>query len=239
MAKVLVLGKSGFGKTTSIGNIPEYNIQGLTPEKTFVISATSKPLPFKGSAKTYQSCNVISGIGDINIHRLITNNGAEAASAIEWIIDNRPDIKNIVIDDANYFMQDYYMDNSLRKGYDVFKEIGVFINKLFAAMEKSSTINFYMLAHYEEYKDSSSDSVSYRFKTVGSMVESYITPEGKFDIVLYGKQYYDEITKKTVKQFITNFDGKYPAKSPIGMFDEINIPNDLGYVAKKVYEYYN
>ena len=67
--------------------------------------------------------------------------------------------------------------------------------------------------------------------------DQYITPEGKFEIVLYGKSYYDEKEKKSIRQFVTNDDGVYPAKSPIGMFD-LYIPNDLGFVVDKIAEYY-
>ena len=45
------------------------------------------------------------------------------------------------------------------------------MHAIFTAMEGSNTINFFMLAHYEEFKDSSADTISYRFKTVGKMVE--------------------------------------------------------------------
>ena len=38
--KVLILGNSGTGKSTSIRN--------LIPEETFVIKCIDKPLPFKG-----------------------------------------------------------------------------------------------------------------------------------------------------------------------------------------------
>ena len=39
--------------------------------------------------------------------------------------------------------------------------------------------------------------------------------------------------------FVTNNNGIFPARSPIGMFDDIMIPNDLGLVSDKVNEYYN
>ena len=235
MAKVLVLGASGFGKTTSIGNIPEFNIKGLNPEETFIISATSKPLPFKGSKRSYP----VGKPNDKDVRRYVTNEGDKIAAAIEYILENKPEIKNIVLDDSNYVMQDYYMANALRKGYDVFKEIGVFMDKIFSAMEKSWNVNFFMLAHFEEFRDSSADTVSYRFKTTGKMTQDYITPEGKFDVVLYGKQSYNEQDKKVTKQFVTNYDGQFPSKSPVGCFDELYIPNDLGYVADKLEEYYN
>ena len=99
--------------------------------------------------------------------------------------------------------------------------------------------NIICLAHYEEYKDKNGDSISYKYKSTGNMVDSYITPEGKFEIVLYGKSYYDEKEKKSIRQFVTNDDGVYPAKSPIGMFDSLYIPNDLGYVIETINNYYN
>lgn len=238
MGKILILAPSGFGKTTSIGNLPELGIEGLNPKETFVISATSKPLPFRGSSKVYKVVDPLSPPTVENGNRLISNSGPFIAKTINFILANRSEIKSIVIDDANYIMQDYYMTNASKKGYDTFKEIGASMNAVFTAMETSSTVNFYMMAHYEEYRDSNEDTISYRFKTVGKMVQDYITPEGKFDVVLFGKQSFDEQTKKISKEFVTNFDGRFPAKTPVGMFKELYIPNDLGYVEKAVRAYY-
>lgn len=238
MAKILALAASGFGKSTSFGNIPELGIKGLDPNNTFVITATSKPLPFKGSGKSYKIMDPALPPTQDNGNRLISNNGHIVAKAISYILINRPEIKNIVIDDTNYIMQDYYMANAMKRGYDVFKEIGSSMNAIFTAMEGSDTVNFFMLAHYEEFKDTSADTLSYRFKTVGKMVQDYITPEGKFDIVLFGNQTYDEQEKKVNKEYVTNFDGRFPAKSPVGMFKEKYIPNDLGLVEKAIEEYY-
>ena len=50
MAKILILAKSGFGKSTSIGEIPELGIKGLDPKETYLISCVNKPLPFRGGA---------------------------------------------------------------------------------------------------------------------------------------------------------------------------------------------
>lgn len=233
MAKVLCLAPSGFGKSSSIGKNELVKIEGLDPKTTFVISATSKPLPFKSSGKLFP----IGKPDDEKSRRYVTNDGDKISKAISYIIQNRTDITDIVIDDANYVMQDYYMANAQRKGFDVFKEIGLTTNKIFAAMELSHEVNFYMLAHYEEYKMSTSDEIGYRFKTVGKMVQDYVTPEGKFDIVLFGDQSYNEQENKVIKEYVTNFDGKYPAKSAPGMMP-LRIPNDLGLVKKLITEYY-
>ncbi len=238
MAKVLALAASGFGKSTSFGNVPQLGIKGLDPLTTFVITATSKPLPFKGSGKSYKIINPENPPTVDNGNRLVSNNGHFIAKAISYVLMNRPEITSIVIDDTNYVMQDYYMANAMKKGYDTFKEIGASMNAIFTAMEGSNTVDFFMLAHYEEFKDSSGDTVSYRFKTVGKMVQDFITPEGKFDIVLFGVQSYNEQEKKVTKEFVTNFDGRFPAKSPVGMFENKYILNDLGLVKEAIKNYY-
>jgi len=69
------------------------------------------------------------------------------------------------------------------------------------------------------------------------MIDQYLTLEALFTIILYSKveknnagamQYY----------FVTNNDGKFPAKSPVGMFTELYIKNDLNLVKKYIKEYY-
>lgn len=102
----------------------------------------------------------------------------------------------------------------------------------------SESKNIIALAHYEEYKDKNGDSISYRYKSTGNMVDSYLCPEGKFEIVLFGRSRFDENAKKSIREFVTNDDGQYPSKSPIGMFADLYIPNDLGYVVNKIKEYY-
>jgi ABC-type phosphate/phosphonate transport system ATPase subunit len=42
---LLILGESGQGKSTSLRN--------LNPKETFIISTTSKPLPWRGWKKNY------------------------------------------------------------------------------------------------------------------------------------------------------------------------------------------
>jgi len=167
MAKILILAKSGFGKSTSIGKSENLGIKGLNPNETFIITATAKPLPFRSSNKIYKVCNPLNPPSKENGNRFISNNGESVAKVINYIVNNRPEIKNIVFDDSNYVMQDYYMANAMKKGYEVFKQIGYFMDKIFTAMESSHSINFIMMAHYEEYKDSTNDTISYRYKTVG------------------------------------------------------------------------
>lgn len=234
MAKVLVLAKSGFGKSTSLGEIPELGIKGLNPETTFIISAVNKPLPFRGANKKY----VVTTLDKITEgNRIITNDAKEVASIISMLKESP--FENIILDDMNYISQDYYMKNALKGGWDTPKQIGFGMGLIFDAInEIPDSKNVICLAHFEEYKDKNGDSISYRYKSTGNMVDQYITPEGKFEIVLYGKATYDAKEKKSKREFVTNDDGIYPSKSPVGMFD-LYIPNDLGLVVEKINEYYN
>lgn len=236
MSKILVLARSGFGKSTSIGAIPELGLKGLDPKETFLISCVNKPLPFRGANKMYK-ITTVDKIAEGN--RVITNDAEVVAKIINLVSTPQSPFKNIVLDDMNYMSQDYYMKNALKGGWDTPKKIGYNMGLVFDAINNiPENKNIVCLAHYEEYKDKNGDSISYKYKSTGSMVDAYITPEGKFEIVLYGKDSFDEKEKKSIRQFVTNNDGVFPSKSPVGMFD-LYIPNDLGLVIDKVDEYYN
>ena len=233
--KALVLAKSGFGKSTSIGEIPELGIMGLDPKETYLISCVNKPLPFTGAGSKYKittSTKITEG------NRIITNDSKEVASIIEMLANPKSPYKNIVLDDMNYISQDFYMKNALKGGWDTPKQIGYGMGLIFDAINKvPEDKNMICLAHFEEFKDKNGDSISYRYKSTGNMVDQYICPEGKFEVVIYGKSTYDEKEKKSIREFVTNDDGVYPAKSPVGMFP-IYIPNDLGKVVTMAQEYY-
>lgn len=243
MARVLILAPSGFGKTTSIGQIPELDIKGLNPENSYIISVTSKPLPFRKSEAIYPKISVPPGVKNLpdlaTGKRLISNDPDIISKALDDLLLSP--MQNIVIDDFNYIMQDYYMDNALRTGWDTPKKIGADMNKIFKSIEKfqDSNKNIFVLAHGESVP-SSDGRIYFKMKTTGKMVDEYVTPEGKFDITLVGMSKYDSGLKRVVKEFITNENEQYSsAKSPVGMFDQLTIPNDLGYIVEKINEYYN
>lgn len=115
------------------------------------------------------------------------------------------------------------------------------MGKIFSALEKYSNPekHIFVLAHGE--KDTSQDSRNYiALKTTGRMVDEYITPEGKFDVTLVGRSYFDTSNKKVIKEYITNEDEFTSSpKSPYGMFESTYIPNDLGIVLEAIDKYYN
>jgi hypothetical protein len=166
MSKILVLAKSGFGKSTSIGSAPELGLKGLDPKTTFIISVVNKPLPFRGGRKDYKITD-FQNLKDGN--RIITNDAEVIAATINLLA--KSPFKNIILDDMNYISQDFYMKNALKGGWDCPKKIGYNMGLVFDAINNvPEDKNIICLAHYEEYKDKNGDSISYRYKSTGNMV---------------------------------------------------------------------
>ena len=78
-------------------------------------------------------------------------------------------------------------------------------------------------------------------KSTGKMVDEYCTPQGKFDIILYGKQSYDDSNHKAIKVYVKDFDGAFPAKDSLGVLDNLpdEFPNDLALVSEELKKRYN
>jgi hypothetical protein len=224
MAAICIAGESGTGKSTSVGQIPELGIKGLDPKETVYINVANKDLPFRGWKNKYTG--EVSKGGNY----LATSNSNVIAQAITYISQKRDDIKNIVIDDFQYTMAFEFMNRAKEKGYDKFTDLGVNASSVLTAAKNSSK-NVFFLWHPEL-----DEKTEFKLKTAGKMVDTYFNPQGLFTIVLYTftEKEGDSITYK----FVTNKDGMYPAKSPVGMFDKY-IPNDLGYVVDKIDEYNN
>lgn len=234
MYKILVLASSGFGKTLSLGCIPEIKHKGLDPKTTFLISVTTKALPFPHSTRDYKVCTP----GKLDGNRYITNNPKTVMGLIKEMSKSKV-FENIVIDDFNYIMQDYYMKDSLKGGWDTPKQIGFDVSQIFTAMDMCTlnNKNIIVLAHPESVP-LQDGRIYYKMKTTGKMVDDYITPEGKFDIVLLGVTFFDSIDKTLHREFITSADEMSSSpKSPLGMFPEINIKNDLGIVIEQIKKY--
>ena len=228
MAGVAIVGESGTGKSTSLGNFPEIGIKGLNPSSTVIINVANKPLPFKGWSSKYKE-----GIKEKGNY-LVSSDADVIASAIKFISDSRKDITDVVIDDGQYIMAFEFMARAKETGYGKFSDIGVKFNKIVQTVKDvRKDLNVFFLWHPQ--KDNLGN---YSMKTVGKMVDDYLTPEGLFTIVLYSCVEQGNGNKMEYK-FVTNNDGKYPAKSPMGMFNETYIKNDLGLVSDKIREFNN
>lgn len=221
-----IVGKSGTGKSTSYGTFPELDIIGLDPSTTVMINVTGQPLPFKGWKEKYKGKIMEGG------NYMYSNNASVIIKALEYISKNRLEIEDVVIDDAQYIMAFEFMQRANETGYKKYSDIGININNLLqTSLKIRDNINVFYLWHPENDRDS-----GYKMKTVGAMIDNYLTLEGLFNIILYSKVLRGD-NRQSFYQFVTNNDGEYPAKSPIGMFEKLYIPNDLGYVKKSINNY--
>ena len=241
MCKILVLAKSGFGKTTSYCGREKLGIKGLNPKETYLIQCIGRAIPNRNYVLTKSP--EIKDLTTGNRVQVDTITGQERFKRVADIINalKSSPYKNIVIDDFNYLSQDYYMANAMKGGWETPKQIGYGMGLIFDAFRGfPEDKNIICLAHYEEYKDKNGDSISYRFKSIGNMVYGYITPEGKFDIILFGKSSFDAEKKVAVKEFVKEFDGEFPAKDSIGALDNLpdTIPNDLFIVVEELRKIY-
>lgn len=96
-------------------------------------------------------------------------------------------------------------------------------------------MNFIMFAHTEI------EEGAYKIRTVGKLIDNQINPNGFFTYCLVSSTYVD-VEGKTVYGFYTNStrDDRslvVPAKTPYGVFKDLIIPNDMGYVIDEIEKY--
>lgn len=157
MSAVAIVGKSGTGKSTSIGNVPELKINGLNPKTTVIVNVAGKDLPFKGWSKLYNG-NIKEGGNYIE-----TSNSDTIAKIINFISENRKDIKDIVVEDGQYIMGFEYMNRARESGYSKFVDIGVSMSKILENSRNTrKDLKVYFMWHPEEDKD-----LGYKMLTVG------------------------------------------------------------------------
>jgi hypothetical protein len=222
---ILIVGDSGTGKSTSIRNLP--------PKETFLINVINKPLPFKGWKKNYSKFSKDNPEGNY----VVTDNFNTIIQVLDYIDKNRPEIKYIVIDDFQYIMANELMRRAKEKGYDRFLDIA---HHAWLVTEKikqlRDDLTVFVLSHAEVAFDENGNKYK-KAKTIGKMLDEKITIEGLFTIVLFTEVRVEE-DGTTNYVFLTKNDGSNTCKSPMGLFDEGYIENDLMKVVKLMKEYY-
>ena len=220
---ILVLGQSGSGKSTSVEN--------LNPKETFIIQPFNKDLPFKGWKSGYPLYDKTAKTGN----RYVTTVASSAVNLMNHISTTMPEIKTVIIDDLQYWMAAEFMDKAKEKGFEKFNSMALnFYSLLKTSGELREDLTIILLCHTEDNIIDGEKSTT--IKTLGKMIDSKITAEGMFTIVLY--THVTKTDKGVNYNFRTNTNGSDTCQSPKGMFEYL-IPNDLQYVLTKIKEYEN
>lgn len=188
------------------------SLRNFAPNEISVFNITSKPLPFKQ--------------GKTKIPKIDNATYTDIANALA-----KPNKRAYVIDDAGYLLSFEMFKRATETGYTKFTEMAKnFFDMLdFINTKLPSDIIVYITMHTED--DSEMHKV--KAKTIGKMLDQNLKIEGLFSIVLRAVQ-----TENGYK-FVTGGDMVSTAKSPIGMWEEEMIDNDLKAVDTTIREYYD
>lgn len=154
---VLIIGKSGSGKSASLRNC-------VNNDNFNVINVIGKPFPFKGSVK--------SGVTD------------DYTQVMKWLIQFPA--KSLIIDDAGYLITNMFMSGHSNAGagngvFAFYNKIGDHFWNLIEFIKKSVPANkiVYVIMH-----EDTDDFGNIRPKTIGKLLDEKVCIEGMFTIVL-------------------------------------------------------
>lgn len=201
---VLIYGKSGSGKTTSLRNFKEDEILYVNVER--------KMLPFRGKFKYVLQ-----------------------TEKVETIVEQMKKMpcKVAVVDDTTYLMTNMFMKfHKVMKGnsqFDLYNNIADTIWTLFESVrvELPDDVIVYIIMH-----EDTNDYGETKLRTIGKLLDSKVQPEGIVTICLRA------MSDKGKHFFLTHSDGSDITKSPIEMWEEDKIPNDLKEVDSTIRSYY-
>lgn len=201
---VLIIGKSGSGKSTSMRNC-------IDKEDWNLIRVLNKPLPFKGKINGWST--------------------DDYQTVMKCLAQSKA--KNIVLDDAGYLITNMFMTKHSSAGagngvFTLYNQIGDhFWNLIQYIVKLPEDKIVYVIMH-----EDTNDFGQIKPKTIGKLLDEKVCIEGMFTIVLRC------IGESGKHLFVTQSADGAVSKSPIGMFDDLTIDNDLLIVEKAIREYY-
>lgn len=184
------------------------SLRNFNKDELVIYNVAGKPLPFRGGTQLNHADNV----------------------SYNTIMQNmsKKKFRCYVIDDSQYLLAFELFGRVAEKTYDKFTEMAVHFYDLiqFVIRQTPPDCIVYFLHHTDDIDG------KVKAKTVGKMLNEKLTVEGLFSIVLMAKN----LDGRYV--FRTHSDGRDTVKTPMGMFEQDEIDNDLKAVDTTIREYY-
>lgn len=224
---VLYIGRSGDGKTTGA--------RTLNPSTTFIIQCSpgGKELPWRGSESQYKICDKSNPEGNL----VITNLHKRIVEWLDYINDRRPEIRDIVIDDNTFVSSLELLRRTKETTWDKFSDIAAnFIDMI----NKSKTLRSDLIVHILHHSVTEGDGIlepyHHRAQSYGKLIDEKLgSIEAQFTIVLRAAK---EANEQGINYVFYTKDANSTVKTPLDMFGEAKIPNDIKLVSDTMREYY-
>lgn len=192
-----------------------YSLKNFQKDEIVFFNTVNKPLPFRGKF-------------DITAHIM------EAKKLTEKIVKaSDAGHKRIVVDDAGYIMTNLYMSGHRNKSassvFDLFNDIGDAIYNMFSAVINSIPADCVVYFIFHEMKGDTGDV---KIRTIGKLLDEKVCLEGMSILVIHA------VVEDGEHIFRVQANDVDIAKSPEGMFDKDEIPNDLKAVDESIRAYY-
>ena len=182
------------------------SLRNFEPNEVAIFNVSEKPLPFR--------------------KKLPVLNTSDMKTVKDLI--KRNDMNCYVVDDAGLAMTFYLFGKVNETGYGKFTQVAKDFYDMVQAVDECSDDT---VVYFTMHTDRSEDGTKVKAKTAGKMIDSQLTLESLFTIVLYC------VTDGKSHKFITQSDGVTTAKSPMDMFP-LEMDNDLKAVDTAIREYY-
>ena len=206
MAKpVLLMGKSGSGKSASLRN--------FSPDEIDIINVIGKELPFRNKFE--------------NI--FVTDEYPKVLAAVK-----KSKKKAVIIDDAGYLITNEFMKGhaATGAGNSVFTLYNNMADHFWTLINEVKNIEDPDKIVYFVMHEETTDLGAVKPKTIGKLLDEKVCIEGLFTIVLRAEKDGDRYV------FKTRTTGADVTKTPLDMFEDEAIDNDLKLVDNTIREYY-
>jgi len=191
------------------------SLRNMDPAETLLIQVISKPLPFRSN--DWRQVTADGG-------NILTLSSSDAICAAM----RKTSRSIIVIDDLQYLLATEFMNRAYETGYAKFTEMAKhYYDVLICAADLPAHKRVYLLSHSD-----TSELGQVKAKTIGKLLDEKITVEGLVTIVLRTHAINGQYV------FSTRNSGSDTVKTPLGLFEQEHIPNDLAAADAAIADYY-